>query len=171
MDKYSLIEPSPSMEQAHLHYLAQWKKSGETVIPKISALGEMSYAKWLAYLEDIKQNPPPGFVPSTLYAFINNKQDIFGYLDLRHCLNDILFQFGGHIGYALSPFVRGQKLAPIMLALGLQKARERELFKILITCDKNNIASAKTILHCGGILQNEVLEEDIVKQRYWITLA
>ena len=42
------------------------------------------------------------------------------------------------------------------------------LDKILITCDKKNIASKRTIESCGGILENEVIEESRITLRYWI---
>lgn len=47
--------------------------------------------------------------------------------------------------------------------------------KLLLTCDKGNIFSSKTILNNGGILENEVLDsvglsKTGVIQRYWITL-
>ncbi len=42
--------------------------------------------------------------------------------------------------------------------------------RILINCYKMNIGSAKTIFTNGGILENEVVEDDgNVVQRYWIT--
>ena len=38
-------------------------------------------------------------------------------------------------------------------------------------CRKDNIGSAKSIINNGGILENEVFDEDgILTQRYWITL-
>ena len=39
---------------------------------------------------------------------------------------------------------------------------------ILITCDKNNIASKRTIESFGGILENEVIEATRTTLRYWI---
>ena len=44
--------------------------------------------------------------------------------------------------------------------------------KILISCYRDNPASAKTILRNGGILENEVIDErnGSVTQRYWIIL-
>jgi predicted acetyltransferase len=42
--------------------------------------------------------------------------------------------------------------------------------KILITCDKDNIASAKTILANGGVLENEIKTPARITQRYWINL-
>ena len=37
-------------------------------------------------------------------------------------------------------------------------------------CDKTNIASAKSIQKNGGVLENEVLIDGEMVQRYWINL-
>ncbi len=57
-----------------------------------------------------------------------------------------------------------------MLHLALEKCKDMNMKKVLITCDKENIPSAKTIISNGGILENEVLEGEKIKQRYWIYL-
>ncbi len=62
-----------------------------------------------------------------------------------------------------------------MLKLMLEKCKELNEEKVLLTCDKENIASAKTIIANGGILENEVtdkvkLTKSGVIQRYWIYL-
>ncbi len=55
--------------------------------------------------------------------------------------------------------------------MALENVIQLDKKKVLITCDKTNIASAKTILANGGILENEVVEDDgNVVQRYWITM-
>jgi predicted acetyltransferase len=42
---------------------------------------------------------------------------------------------------------------------------------ILITCDKDNIGSAKTIIANNGVLENELVEDNgNIVQRYWITM-
>ncbi len=44
---------------------------------------------------------------------------------------------------------------------------------MLITCDKVNIASAKTIQKVGGVLENEVVSSytgEII-QRYWVEIG
>ena len=42
---------------------------------------------------------------------------------------------------------------------------------VLMVCDKDNIASAKSIVNNGGILENEIIVDGIPQQRYWITLS
>ena len=55
-----------------------------------------------------------------------------------------------------------------MLFMALPIAKELGIDRALVTCDKNNPASAKTILRCGGVLEDERLENGELVQRYWI---
>ena len=41
---------------------------------------------------------------------------------------------------------------------------------VLLVCDKDNIGSVKSIINNGGVLENEVLKEGKLIQRYWILL-
>ena len=91
-------------------------------------------------------------------------------IDIRHRLNDYLLNFGGHIGYSVRKSDRQKGYATEMLALALKECKKMGMKRILLTCDKDNIASAKTILSNGGILENEVEEGDTITQRYWINI-
>lgn len=93
-----------------------------------------------------------------------------GSIDIRHRLNEYLLQFGGNIGYSVRPSQRRKGYATEMLALALEECRKWGLNRALVTCDKTNIGSAKTIQKNGGVLENEVLEGDRITQRYWIAL-
>ena len=58
-----------------------------------------------------------------------------------------------------------------MISLALEKCKELKISRVLMTCDKKNVASAKTIIKNGGVLENEIIEEDgNIVQRYWIEL-
>ena len=52
----------------------------------------------------------------------------------------------------------------------LEECRKLGLKKVLMVCDKENIGSAKSIQNNGGILENEVVVDGVVNQRYWIEL-
>lgn len=54
--------------------------------------------------------------------------------------------------------------------MALPLAKKFGINRILITCGKNNLGSAKTIMKDGGILENEVAEDGKVVHRYWIQL-
>ena len=58
-----------------------------------------------------------------------------------------------------------------MIGLGLEECRKLGITKVLMTCDKDNIGSAKSIMNNGGVLENEVMEDGVLEQRYWITLS
>ena len=55
-----------------------------------------------------------------------------------------------------------------MLYLALKKCQELDIYKVLITCDDENIASFKTIEALGGVLENKIEDEDELVRRYWI---
>ncbi|MDU3831683.1 MAG: GNAT family N-acetyltransferase [Gemella haemolysans] len=139
------------------------------IIQGAANMAALSISEWVQFAENTKykETVTPGFVTAhTFFALDNNK--IVGIINARHELNDYLLNFGGHIGYSVRKSERrkgyGKKMlnytSEFLFSLGLQK--------ILITCDKNNIASKRTIESCGGILENEVVEESRTTLRYWI---
>ena len=93
-----------------------------------------------------------------------------GAVNIRHCLNDHLLLCGGHIGDGIRPSERRKGYATQMIGLALKECRKIGIKKVLMVCDKDNIGSAKSIIRNGGILENEVLENGKIKQRYWIDL-
>lgn len=76
----------------------------------------------------------------------------------------------GHIGGGIRPSERKKGYATLMLKLALEKCKEIGLTKVLLVCNKKNTGSAKAIQNNGGILENELLVDDKIHQRYWINL-
>jgi predicted RNA-binding protein associated with RNAse of E/G family len=52
----------------------------------------------------------------------------------------------------------------------LKKCKELGIDRVMMDCDKSNIASAKSIMNNSGILENEVMIDGELNQRYWISL-
>lgn len=155
-----------------MDYLSEWVRSGEEIIPYSSRPLERTFDQILqdtAAMEK-EETCPPNLVPGATYYLINEVSTILGALNLRFRLNDYLLQFGGNIGYGIRPSARKRGYATKMLALSLEYAKENGLDRVLVTCDKSNISSAKTIIRNGGVLENEVLEDGELVQRYWINL-
>lgn len=92
--------------------------------------------------------------------------EVIGFLNLRHELNDWLLEEGGHIGYSVRPQRRRQGHASRALALGVRRAGELGIDRVLVTCDTDNLASARTIEAGGGVFEDERKD----KRRYWITV-
>lgn len=53
-----------------------------------------------------------------------------------------------------------------MLKLVKEEYKKLGINKVLMVCDKNNIGFVKNIQKNGGILENEVLVDRILEQRY-----
>lgn len=110
-----------------------------------------------------------GFVPGTTYLYMDG-DIVIGTINIRHCLNAYLLQQGGHIGYSIHPHQRRKGYATKMLQETLQICKQWEIWPVLITCNKENIASRKTIEKCGGKLENEYYNEKTKETilRFWI---
>ena len=160
------------MEAAYRRFAREWAENHEEIIPYSARLLGLTYAAWLQKTMDYenRESCPAEWVPAHTYFFMDGKK-IVGAINIRHELNDYLLRYGGNIGYGIVPSERGKGLASQMLAMALPITKALGISKVLITCDKANPASAKTIIKNGGILENEVQEKDgEITQRYWITL-
>lgn len=110
--------------------------------------------------------------PDSVYFCLDIDRNIFvGAVNIRHYLNESLYKSGGHIGDGIRPSERKKGYATAMIGLALEKCKELGINKVLMTCDKTNIGSAKSIINNGGVLESEFEEDGVVEQRYWITLV
>lgn len=169
---FKLIEPKLEMEKEYNDYIVEWDKSGEKIIPYASRKSMPSYEDLINCWKTQTTNKAyeEGFVPASLYFLIDENMRIYGALHIRHELNDFLLNYGGHIGYGIRPSERKKGYATKMLSLSLSFAKQLGIKKALVTCDKTNIASGKTILNNGGVLENEVIEDGELIKRYWINI-
>ncbi|MEG0275899.1 MAG: GNAT family N-acetyltransferase [Coprobacillus sp.] len=106
-------------------------------------------------------------VPGTTFLYMMNNE-IVGIINVRHSLNDYLLKVGGNIGYSIHPRYRRQGFATKMLSEALEFCKVWEITPVLVTCDKDNIASRKTIEKCGGVFENEYKEGAETILRFWI---
>jgi predicted acetyltransferase len=109
---------------------------------------------------------PEGIVPSDNY-WITDGDEVVGFLAVRHELTPSLLEEGGHIGYSVRPSRRREGHASRALALGLIRAKELGLQRVLLTCDEDNLGSRRTIEIAGGVYEDSRKE----KRRYWIEIG
>ncbi len=173
-----LVRPDPAYARAWsamMEDFGGWEEahgSGSWAFGEKPPYGEQDCAAFVAGIlaaesadrADSGTAMPARRVPNT-HFWIADGDDLVGYLHLRHELNDWLLEEGGHIGYSVRPAKRRQGHASRALALGVRRAGELGIERVLVTCDTDNLASARTIEACGGVV------EDVRngKRRYWIT--
>lgn len=130
------------------------------------------YNAWLEKLVKY-ENPktcPKHLVPGTTYLAMEGNR-VLGVINIRWYLNEALKKHGGHIGYFIRPSERGKGHGTKMLALALEKVKEKGINKVMITCRKANIVSARVMEKNGGVYDDDyILDDNTVYKRYWIKL-
>jgi ribosomal-protein-serine acetyltransferase len=167
-----LLLPAREHKEAALEYKREHMDYNEDWIHGSGGLMKADdYNTWFNNVTNLRYTAPENWVKCTTY-FAMVDGEIIGTIQIRHTLNDALLLNGGHIGYGVRPTERRKGYGVKMLSLALEKCRELGIEKVLVTCDKDNPASAKTILRNGGIFENEIIEDNgNILQRYWISIS
>ncbi|GAB3938061.1 GNAT family N-acetyltransferase [Micromonospora vulcania] len=171
-----LIAPTVRLHTAWLESHHEWgpgvHEDGAGLLPSDEVESAAGFAAWIARLSDESDPAKPlseGRVHCT-YRWVVEGDRILGAIALRHELNDYLLRVGGNIGYGIRPSARRRGLATWALGRMLDEARALGLDRVLVTCEEQNIASAKTIERHGGVLEDVRDTELGPARRYWITL-
>ena len=175
MEELYLVKPTAAHADQIAAYRAEFLERGDSMDGTSGLSNYAAPADWLAWLDTLADpaKRPEGFVPSTTLLCIRAADErLVGMIDVRHELNEHLREFGGHIGYSVRPDERKKGYAKAMLRMALQEAVRLKIDRVLVTCNKDNEASRRTILANGGVLENEAWDgEDMTfVQRYWIEL-
>jgi predicted acetyltransferase len=169
----NLVRPTQQYREQIMAYRATFLNLGEQPYGGSSLRRFDDFNKWLTKViyQEKGDNLPENSVPSTQFLSIVNGR-LIGLINIRHRLTPELLMESGHIGYSIHPDERRKGYAIEQLRLGLIEAKNLGLEKVLVTCDKSNIASSKTIKKVSGILENEVISSDTneIVQRYWIEI-
>lgn len=177
MEKFYLEKPSIDRKNEAIDYIKE-HIDFKSNINGSGGLddGYIDYENWLiknGKKENIKTCPKDKCPAYTYFLIRVNDNKIIGMINIRYKLNEMALLYGGHIGYGIRPTERQKGYNKINLYLGLQKCKELNLEKVLITASDNNLGSYKTILALGGVLENKIPdneEKDIMIGRYWINV-
>src|SRR3989344_3179647 len=154
-----LVLPTIEYEQSFREAAEEFRKEEKRLDIEnslVKRLGESS--DFSAFVEKLHGEAegkflPEGYVPHTVFWLVDGEKFI-GWLNIRHRLNEHLREVGGHIGYAIRPSERGKGYGNKILELALTKARELGIKDVRITCNADNIRSAKVIEKNGGVFED-----------------
>ena len=165
-----LIKASENYERQIKDMLEEWYATGEKIVPY--AIRRLDYHDFKYYIDNLEvKNPPENYVTdSTFFCIDGDRNIVVGAVNIRHYLNEQLLLDGGHIGDGVRPSERGKGIGTQMISLALEECKKLGIYHVLMVCDKDNIASAKSIINNGGVLENETEVDGEIQQRYWIDL-
>lgn len=169
-----LIKLTKDYEKKLGEMIDEWKADQEINHTNRSpwAIFKNDYHDFDNYLENLElKEAKDGKVPDSVFFLLDADRDrLLGAVNIRHYLNDFLLREGGHIGDGIRPSERRKGYATEIIRLALIECEKLGIDRVLITCDKDNIGSARSIIKNGGVLENEFMNsEGNIEQRYWIT--
>ena len=156
-----LIEPTGQLHAAWLEARADWgpgvHEDGFGLVPTDDGDSPAGFAAWVERLA--------GESERCTYRWIKEGDQVIGGIALRHEGNDMVPR-AGHIGYGIRPAARRRGLATWALGRMVLEARLLGMERLLVVCEADNLASAKTIERQGGVLEDDAGAGAVL--RYWI---
>lgn len=156
MEKISIRQLSPFDGEDVYDMLQHIGENENEFKNPVKGMSYDEYKQWLKQQDDWSrsENLPDGYVGQTCFWLIVD-HDPVGFGKIRHALTNSSRQIGGNIGCAISSEFRGNGYGVILMKELIQKAKEMGVDEILVTVEKNNIASKIMNEKAGGCLFKE----------------
>ncbi|MCB5274953.1 hypothetical protein BJG92_02491 [Arthrobacter sp. SO5] len=155
-----LIAPAGRLHASWLEARAEWgpgvHEDGFGLLPTDDADSPAGFAAWAERLAGEQR---------CTYRWIVDGDQVLGGIALRHEGHEFV-PWAGHIGYGIRPAARRRGLATWALGCMVREARLRGMERVLVVCEAENLASAKTIERQGAVLEDDAGNRHVL--RYWI---
>lgn len=176
MTGLELIRPDITHELQAIDYIKEHKDNNEFDLHGGALIEKAkTYTSWLKQLAENSDRSTVNkdwVISSTFFAIRKCDKKIIGMADIRHELNNFLRSYGGHIGIGVRPAERKKGYAIEITKNALKFCNEIGLSKVMVACNKDNIASRNIIRKYDGIVEKEFIHNDgNVVQIYWISIG
>lgn len=155
-----LAEPDICCKKQYEEMMTEWEEAGGRLNPGAlrrwskSQNKKVDYEEWLSWIKDDKAHG------QELYFFTDDNNRIYRAVSIRPKKNAASIGLDGRCGFGIRPSERRKGYASQMLSMALPIMKSHGINPVIITCDKDNIGSAKTIINNRGILVKEVKSEN-----------
>lgn len=168
-----LIEPNEKYLSSYIEAYDEYSKYSVTTYGLSDARSYDIFDKFDRFKNERGLNP--NRFGSDFYWLVDERKGYFiGEVAIRHRLNDALWKRGGHIGYGVRYSEWNKGYGTLLLKLALEKARERGITDIMITCNDDNYGSAKVMENNGMVLmdkiENNIDGKTIITRRYILNM-
>jgi predicted acetyltransferase len=168
-----LVRPAAAYEAGFLEMLSAYRALGGEKYREEYNDPAFDFESYIKRLEKYSwgENLPRYWVQTSTF-WLTDSVAVLGTARLRHGLNDRLQKNGGNIGFDIHPLRRGKGYGNEILRLMLLEAGKIGLTRVLLSCDRDNIASRKIIEKHGGVFDGENLinETGEIVLRFWIQI-
>lgn len=166
-----LVLPTTALHTEFLDCLDDWgpgdHEDGFGISSEMDLVSPEGFAAWVGdrLRRTHRHGTPCPPWPHGSPRWIVEDGQVLGGIVLRHVFDDHV----GQIGYGVRPSARRRGLASWALAEMLVEARlALGVDRVLVPCLADNVASARTIEHVGGVLEQVRDEEHGPVRRYWV---
>jgi predicted acetyltransferase/8-oxo-dGTP pyrophosphatase MutT (NUDIX family) len=157
-----------------MDYIKEHHECGENHIAASHDLASTDYFSWLVKINEMSVLSSTGWGRSNLYL-VRFNDSLVGLINIRYEMDKEMQEIYGNIGYGVRPSARNMGFATEMLKFGLEECKKHGMNYAILGCVKENAASAKTMLKCGGQLIKEenggVYKPGQIKQYYKFNLT
>ncbi len=169
-----LIIPSEDYLQSYIEAYDEYAENNVSAYSFTDASSCDIFEKFDRYRNE--RNLPTDRVGEDKYWLVDDERSLFiGEIAIRHRLNDALARRGGHIGYGIRSSEWNRGYGTKMLAMALEKAKDMRISPVLITCNDDNLASARVMEKNGFVLADRIMVwtdgKEILTRRYWKTIV
>lgn len=167
-----LVVPTVALEAAWREAHAEWgqgaHEDGFGIGLSDDVTSGKGFADWVSRLVRAAGTPDG---PRCTFRWIVEDGSVLGGIAIGHQLDEFRLHARGQVGYGVTPSARGGGVATWALGQMLNEMRDVGLARVLAVCADDNVASAKTIERCGGVLEDVRLTDLGLARRYWIRLV
>ncbi len=154
-----LVEPTVLLRDAWLEAHDEWgpglHEDGFGLASSDDVATAGGFQRWVERLNAESSSDEGADPPQTrsICRWVVEDGSVLGGIALRLGDNELTRRLG-HVGFGIRPSARRRGVATWALGSILDVARSLGMEQVLLVCDPDNVASAKTIESLGGILES-----------------